>query len=305
MKDRVVANWIRLTQPYIVATAAFAEGFDYPYMRVVINVNEPDSLILFAQQTGRAGRDGRRAHSIVLLPAKWHATSIVDGGAGMQQSAIQDAGLGKRREKQAMHRYLQGEQCFRTSLTEYLDPPCYRRWCIVGDVPCAVYQECHEEPIPPKPPVQKEDIVEERYTGAARIRRVRREEYLELARFREDLIAVRGTCLLCRALGYQWNHLFSCCSQRHEVFQRRDRARRRHEQRGKRWITPYTACFWCLNPQSVCSRADPELERDMQQYKDKDVVLPFCYGIFYSSNGPRWLEERFGRWFGDVDAFFD
>jgi hypothetical protein len=43
----------------------------------------------------------------------------------------------------------------------------------------------------------------------------------------------------------------------------------------------------------------------MQQCEDKDVVLPLCYGIFYSSNGPRWLEERFGRWFGDVDAFFD
>jgi superfamily II DNA helicase RecQ len=307
VKNQVVADWIQSkSQPCIVATAAFAEGFDYPHVRVVINVNEPDSLILFAQQTGRAGRDGRRAHSIVLLPAKWQTNDGVDAGVeGTEQSAIRDAGLGKGREKQAMHRYLQGEQCFRTSLTEYLDPACYRRWCMVGDVPCAVCEECHEEPVPSRAPVRNTDIVEECFTGAGCIRRVRREEHFELARFREDLIAVRGSCLLCRGLGQQWDHTFASCSRRHQMFKDRDRAQHRHKQRGRRWISPYTACFWCLNPQSVCRRADPELRGDGQHCEDKDVVLPLCYGIFHSPGGPRWLEERFGRRFGDIDAFFD
>ena len=34
---------------------------------------------------------------------------------GMEQSAIQDAGLSKKREKHAMHRYLPGQHCFQTS----------------------------------------------------------------------------------------------------------------------------------------------------------------------------------------------
>ena len=306
-KHQIVADWIQSTsQPCIVATTAFAEGFDYPHVRVVVNVDEPDSLISFAQQSGRGGRDGKGARSIVLLPSNWQPVSLVDVGAEEStQSAIRDASLGKRREKQATHRYLQGKQCFRTSLTEYLDPACYRRWCMVGDVPCAVCKACHEEPIPPPPPTQTESDIQERFTGAACIRRMRREEFAELARFREDLIAVRGSCLLCRGLGRQWDHPFSSCARRHEVFQERDRARRRHEQRGRRWIAPYTACFWCLNPQSVCSRGDPQVGRDMQQCDDKDVVLPLCYGIFHGVRGHRWLTERFGRRFDGIETFFD
>jgi superfamily II DNA helicase RecQ len=46
-------------RPYIVATTAFAEGFDYPHVRLVINMNEPESMVSFAQESGRAGRDGK------------------------------------------------------------------------------------------------------------------------------------------------------------------------------------------------------------------------------------------------------
>lgn len=307
VKNQVVTSWLQSTlQPYIVATAAFAEGFDHPHIRVVINVNEPDSLILFAQQSGRGGRDGVRAKSIVLLPANWQPTDFVDlevEGGG--RSAIRDPRLRERYERQAMHRYLRGEQCFRTSLTEYLDPARDRRWCMVGDEPCTVCKECHTEPVPPQAAAQKEGNSQERFTGAACIRRVRREEFSELARLREDLITVRGSCLLCRGLGQQWNHPFSSCTRRHEVFQERGQVQQRYQQRGRRWLPPYTACFWCLNPQSVCSRADSELGREKQQCEDKDVILPLCYGIFYSVDGPRWLEEHFGRRFSDISAFFD
>jgi superfamily II DNA helicase RecQ len=69
-KEAIVTGWLHTAaQPYIVATTAFAEGFDYPYIRLVINVNEPESMVLFAQESGRAGRDGKQAYSLVLLPS--------------------------------------------------------------------------------------------------------------------------------------------------------------------------------------------------------------------------------------------
>jgi hypothetical protein len=34
--------------PYIVVTTALAKGFDYPYVRLVVNVNELESLVVFA-----------------------------------------------------------------------------------------------------------------------------------------------------------------------------------------------------------------------------------------------------------------
>lgn len=73
-KQQILASWIAsVSQPFIVATTALAEGFDYPHVRVVINVNAPDSLITFAQESRRAGRDGRKAYSVVLLPTSWQA----------------------------------------------------------------------------------------------------------------------------------------------------------------------------------------------------------------------------------------
>jgi len=47
-KDEIVAKWIASTgKLYLVATSAFVEGFDYPHVRLVINVNEPESIVLF------------------------------------------------------------------------------------------------------------------------------------------------------------------------------------------------------------------------------------------------------------------
>lgn len=50
-------NW---DTPYIVAVTALAEGFENPHVRLVMNVDEPELLIMFAQRSGRAGGDGKR-----------------------------------------------------------------------------------------------------------------------------------------------------------------------------------------------------------------------------------------------------
>ncbi|KAI7188222.1 hypothetical protein KC363_g5596 [Hortaea werneckii] len=138
-KKQILDRWTQTPDtPYIVATTALAEGFDYPHVRLVMNIDEPESLVIFAQESGRAGRDGRRAYSMVLLPATWQPQVTDDPPVDAQKMTNyrDDPTLRKRRDKQAVHQYLQGREFYRTSLSDYLDVVQDRRWCMPEDVPC-------------------------------------------------------------------------------------------------------------------------------------------------------------------------
>jgi hypothetical protein len=67
-----------------------------------------------------------------------------------------DPTLRKRRDKQVAHQYLQGNQCYRTSLSDYLDVAHHRRWCMPEDVPCDVCTVAHQDVIGPVEKVEQD-----------------------------------------------------------------------------------------------------------------------------------------------------
>jgi hypothetical protein len=104
-------------------------------------------------------------------------------------------------ETRALHRYLQGHECRRTCLSAYLDLESQLPQCIAGeDVTCDVCSAGPPEAAPPEGRLGQE-LFTMSHTGSAMIQRKRRAAYLELSRCKEDLLAVQGTCLLCRGLG--------------------------------------------------------------------------------------------------------
>ncbi|KAM0714674.1 hypothetical protein Q7P37_003053 [Cladosporium fusiforme] len=301
-KKTILDRWTETpSTPYIVATTALAEGFDYPHVRLVMNVDEPESLVVFAQESGRAGRDGKRAYSMVLLPATWQPKAM-DDSLDLRNTSNhrEDVSLRKRQDKQAVHRYLQSEQCYRTSLSDYLDISRHRRWCMPDDIPCDICKVAHQDPINPVESVQQNTS----HTGLGLIQQERLRAQTELAQYRLDLASVKGTCLLCRAVRQSWDHAFSTCPRRFEVFEERNKARRRHEGRGRKWLQAYTSCFWCLNPQSICQQAELG-GRGGTDCEYRDVVLPLCFGVFESIEGPGWLHEQFERKFENIEDYFD
>jgi ATP-dependent DNA helicase RecQ len=60
-------KWMAGDVPVLVATNAFGMGVDKPDVRAVVHYNMPGSIEAYYQEAGRAGRDGDRAHCVLLF----------------------------------------------------------------------------------------------------------------------------------------------------------------------------------------------------------------------------------------------
>lgn len=65
-RQRNETKFIRNQKRIMVATTAFGMGVDVPDIRLVVHFELPLSVIDYYQQIGRAGRDGKKSHCVLL-----------------------------------------------------------------------------------------------------------------------------------------------------------------------------------------------------------------------------------------------
>ncbi|KAK9342116.1 P-loop containing nucleoside triphosphate hydrolase protein [Lipomyces starkeyi] len=70
-KKDTMDKWIRGELNFLFVTGAFDQGIDVGSIRLVIHYRGFWQLIEIAQESGRAGRDGLPARSIVIVPPNW------------------------------------------------------------------------------------------------------------------------------------------------------------------------------------------------------------------------------------------
>ncbi len=93
-RERAQAGFSLGRMRVLVATNAFGMGIDYADVRVIVHFQAPGSLEAYYQEAGRAGRDGERAHCLLLFGAGDLMTQrrIAQSGATSKQlSRIEDA----------------------------------------------------------------------------------------------------------------------------------------------------------------------------------------------------------------------
>jgi superfamily II DNA helicase RecQ len=112
----------------IVATNALGLGIDVPDIRVVMHVEMPFEMADYAQQSGRAGRDGKRSEAIVVRVA----------AEGQRRMLL---GLGGRG---AVDDFVNGQVCRRVILDSEMDGRSNRDRCEEGEEQCDVCQAADE-----------------------------------------------------------------------------------------------------------------------------------------------------------------
>ena len=129
----------------MVATNTFRLGIDRPDVRVVVHIGPIYQMRNYSQESGRAGRDGKRSEAIILMPVgRQEALQKAHEQAQRRPAKFHISMTAKEKqriEQQKVERFVSGAACRRVYLDREMDGRINRVRCEDEEEHCDVCQE--------------------------------------------------------------------------------------------------------------------------------------------------------------------
>lgn len=233
-KSKILDQLTKGSNQVFTATNALGLGVDAPSIRAVMHWGFPRSLRDYAQESGRAGRDGEKSEAVIL--------------AGQTVSNDMEV---------EMAQYLQTKACRRAVLDSVMDGREDREGCEEGEERCdlcggnqtqaVVVEEGEEE----EGERELEQLLRQREFLAQQEKRLQREEMTAVQRFEEKLQEISQACAWCKVSGKtDSGHRLEECP-RESAKSVREGVK--YMQKEIVW-EKYSGCFECGLPQTICNR---------------------------------------------------
>ena len=302
----VYLEWEQGTIKILVATSALGLGIDYSYVRFVIHQGQSRSLVDFIQESGRAGRDGKEARSVIFT-----ADSIRKSCEWIEKKEaewVEETSGGWKGMKEWV---ANKDICRRMLLGEYVDGKGVNCIGLKDCVWCDVCQAQMEGEAEAAEEDEGDTVSEEVMMNVVRADGERRTRVDMAMEIQEMMSTLKIRCVLCWLNRTSANHAIWDCRFTHGKCLRCLDPKHKLGQCRKIYYERGGCCFKCGLPQRLGGEhihgdiASAECE---EGYEDK--MVPLGWYLWRDKRWRRrlathfraeWNEEEFRMWLGKMD----